>query len=90
MTDSDIAEFDMPLKFQGTLASDPQFEGMKRRVTITRAAVLKAVELPLTAGTQAIYDEFFFDVWMRVRKTAWHKRPEAGALRLGVDDIDDE
>lgn len=79
----------MPLKFQGTLAGDPQFEGMKRRVTITRAAILKAIDLPLTFATQDIYDEFFFDIWMQVRSEAWHKRPEGGTIRIDVEDIKD-
>lgn len=87
MTDSDVAEFEVPLKFQGKLSGDPQFEGMKRRVTITRAAILKAIDLPLTGGTQDLYDEFFFDIWIRVTSEAWYRRPEGGRLRLNVEDI---
>ncbi|RSV11633.1 hypothetical protein CA235_18350 [Sphingomonas sp. ABOLF] len=90
MDGSDHVEFEMPLQFAGHLAGDPQFEGMKRKVTITREAILKAIGQPFTAPTQDLYDEFFFDVWMGVRDAAWQKKPVDGAIRLDVDDIKED
>lgn len=80
----------MPLKFSGHLADDPQFEGMKRRVRISRAAIMKAVGVTFTAPTKEIYDKFFFDIWMRVRDDSWKKKPVDGAIRLDVGDIKED
>jgi len=84
----DGVEFEMPLQFAGHLAGDPQFDGMKRRVRITIGAIRKAVDTPgLNLSAQELYDEFFFDIWMRVRNESWTKKPTDGAILLTEDDI---
>ena len=88
--DFDGVEFEMPLQFSGHLAGDPQFDGMTRKVRITTAAMRKAVDTPgLNLPPRELYDEFFFDIWMRVRDASWSKKPVDGAVLLTEDDITD-
>lgn len=71
--------------------SDPQFERVERRVTITREAVIKAIALPpIALATQDLFDEFFLAICARVKAEAWHKGAEGGVVRLDVGDIKDE
>ncbi|APL94120.1 hypothetical protein [Sphingobium indicum] len=88
METSDCVEFEMPLQMQGKLAGDPQFDGMTRRYRISRAAIEKSLgEATINVSTQALYDEYFFDVWMTIEDEAWRKRPVDGIVHLGPDDI---
>ncbi|MCC4258051.1 hypothetical protein [Sphingobium lactosutens] len=82
-------EFDMPLQMEGHLAGDPQFEGMRRKFRISRAAMDKAVGQSLAGvSDQDLYDEFFFDIWMSIKQESWRKRPRDGVVQLDETDID--
>lgn len=85
---SEHVEFDFPLVMEGTLVGDPQFEGMTRRFRIGREAIGKAIEIDgLNMPMQDIYDAFFFDIWMRLKRDVWSRKPEGGVVLIGVDDF---
>jgi len=81
-------EFDFPLMMEGKLVGNPQFEGVTRRFRIGREAIGKAIEIDgLEMPMQDIYDAFFFDIWMRLKKDVWSREPTEGVVLIGVDDF---